>query len=265
MPRQNPSPASANPAFSGESIQAGRSPLYISLAKALIQDIETGRYALNSLLPTEGEMAQRYGVSRHTVRQALRELKEQGLVLSRPGIGTRVRSRPEAPRFFSGINNISDLLQFVGTTEMHVISHQEIVADEESAAQLRCPPGLAWHRTDIVRKVPGRALPLCYLQAYVRPEFSGALRSAKIIRKPIYSLIETRYGLRIVEVVQEITAANLDSNMAHSLKAEDGQAALKISRYYFDKNGTIVEVGIGYYPSGRYTQSSKFRAGNDGS
>ena len=52
--------------------------------------------------------------------------------------------------------------------------------------------------------------------------------------------------------------------MARSLKAEDGQAALKISRDYSDKNGSIVEVGIGYYPSGRYTQNSKFRAGSDG-
>lgn len=242
------------------ALAGGRHPLYVALAQTLAGDIEGGRYAIGSTLPTEGELAQRYGVSRHTVRQALRELKEEGLLWSRPGIGTKVRARPESPRFFSGIHNISDLLQFVDATEMHVKSRREIVADAGFAELLHCAPGQAWSETNIVRKVPGNATPLCYLQAYLRPEYAGAIGRARVIKRPIYSLVEERYGVRIVEVLQEITAARLTPDMAQALKAEEGQAALRISRYYLDRQGAIVEVGIGHYPSGRYTQSTRFRA-----
>jgi hypothetical protein len=48
--------------------------------------------------------------------------------------------------------------------------------------------------------------------------------------------------------------------MARLLDAGPGQAAMRISRFYLDKSGSLVQVGIGHYPSGRYTQLSRFRA-----
>jgi GntR family transcriptional regulator len=237
-----------------------RQPLYLSLARALMQDIDKGRYAVGSSLPPEDSLAQRYGVSRHTVRQALRELKDDGLIWSRAGIGTMVRTRSEAPRFFSGIKTISDLLQFVEATEMHVIGRGEVVADAELAAQLYCPVGQAWSEITILRKVPHQKLPLSYLQVYLRPQYADAVGPQKVFTRPIYSMVEARFGVRIVEVRQEITAANMTRQMARALKAKEGQAALRIARYYLDRTGAIVEVGIGHYPSGRYTQRSRFRA-----
>jgi DNA-binding GntR family transcriptional regulator len=108
--------------------------------------------------------------------------------------------------------------------------------------------------------VPGGTLPLSYLQVYLRPQFADAIGSARVLTRPIYALVEERHGVRIVEVHQEITAASLTRPMARALEAVDGQAALKISRYYLDRSGSLVEVGIGHYPSGRYTQRSRFRA-----
>ena len=252
----DPSPAPAvTRAFDG-----GRQPLYVSLARALMQDIDSGRYAVGSLLPTEDGLAERHGVSRHTVRQALRELKEEGVIWSRPGIGTKVRARPETGRFFSGINTFSDLLQFVDATEMHVIARSEVLADTKLAEQLHCKPGQAWCEITILRKVPQQKLPLSYLQVYLRPEYADAVGSDKLFTRPISSLVEARYGVRIVEVSQEITAANLTRDMALALKATENQAAMRITRYYLDRNGSVVEVGIGHYPSGRYTQLSRFRA-----
>ena len=237
-----------------------RQPLYLSLARTLVQDIDSGRYAVGSPLPPEDKLASLYSVSRHTVRQALRELKDDGLIWSRAGIGTMVRSRPDAPRFFSGIKTVWDLLQFVEATEMHVVGRREAVADAALAEQLHCQPGQAWFEVTILRKVPQQELPLSYLQVYVRPEFAPAVGPEPVFSKPIYSMIEERYGVRIVEVRQEITAANLTREMARALQTAEGQAAMRITRYYLDRSGAIVEVGIGHYPSGRYTQRSRFRA-----
>ncbi len=258
-PAAPPVPTSLVPA-SARPIAGTRQPLYLSLARAVLQDIDSGRYAVGSSLPTEDALAERYGLSRHTVRQALRELKDEGVIWSRAGIGTMVRTRPEAPRFFSGINSVADLLQFVGTTEMHVVSRQEVIADAELAVQLHCQPGQLWYEFSILRKLPGSALPLNYLQAFLRPEYADAIGRRKVLKQPIYSLIEARHGVRIVEVLQEITAASLTQGMALALKATEGQAAMRVTRYYLDRSGSVIEVGVGHYPSGRYTQRSRFRA-----
>jgi GntR family transcriptional regulator len=252
-----PSPAAA---LSKGTLAGGRQPLYVSLARALMQDIEQGRYPLGTALPPEDSLARHYAVSRHTVRQALRELKDEGVIWARAGIGTIVRSRPETPRFFSGIKTVWDLLQFVDATQMHVVSRGKLVADAALAQQLHCEAGQAWYGIDILRKVPQDKLPLSYLQVYVRPEYASAIGPQKVFTRPIYSMLEERFGLKIVEVRQEITAANLERPMARALAAAEGQAALRITRYYLDRSGAIVEVGIGYYPSGRYTQRSRFRA-----
>jgi GntR family transcriptional regulator len=241
-------------------LDAARQPLYVSLAQALKRDIEQERYAVGSLLPTEEAIGARFGVSRHTVRQALRELKEDGFIAATPGVGTRVRARTEASRFFSGINTIVDLLQFAESTEMRVIGRRELTADAAVAEQFHCKPGQAWLEMQLLRRADGQRQPLGYVQAYVRPEYEAAIGREKSFTRPVYSVIEERCGVRIVEVLQEITAANLDAKMALALKVKKGQAAMRITRWFLDRAGAVVEISVGHYPSGLYTQRSRFRA-----
>lgn len=253
---------SSNPhtALKSHALDGARQPLYLGLARALLRDIDGGRYPVGSSLPPEDELGKRFGVSRHTVRQALRELKDEGVIWARPGIGTKVRARPETPRFFSGINNISDLLQFIDTTEMLVTDHREVIADEALASRLRCSPGKAWAEITILRRLQNDKMLLNYLQVYVRPEFADVVGTQTVLRQPVYSLVEERHGVRIVEVLQEITAARLTPEMAIALNAAKDQPSMRITRYYLDRSGSIVLVGIGHYPSGRYTQRTRFRA-----
>ncbi len=248
------------PPVSRTLLDTGRQPLYASLAQALMRDIAQKRYPVGGLLPTEDAIASRYGVSRHTVRQALRELKEEGVISSHAGIGTRVRFPSESPRVFGGINTIGDLLQFAESTEMHVLGRREIVADATFAAQYHCKPGQAWLEITLLRKVADQKRPLAHLRAYVRPEYADAVSRDKTFTRPIYALVEERYGVRIIEVQQEITAVNLDADVARALKAADGQAAMRITRHFLDRGGATVEISVGHYPSGMYTQRTTFRA-----
>ena len=253
-------PASQVHVARSRPLDSVRQPLYASLARMLIQDIDQERFPVGSLLPPEETIAQRYGVSRHTVRQALRELREEGLISAQRGIGTRVRARSESPQFFSGINTVDDLLQFVDSTEMQVIGRRGIVADADFAREFHCKPGQAWIEVDLLRKLAKQKQPLGYVQAYLRPEHADAVGNPKIHLRPVYSLIEERYGVRIVEVLQEITAANLTEPIARALKTPPGTAAMRITRYFLDRTGSVIEISVGHYPSGLYTQRSRFRA-----
>jgi DNA-binding GntR family transcriptional regulator len=69
---------------------------YQQLADALATEIRVGRIGVGDLLPTEAELTRQFDVSRHTVREALRVLRSQGLITSRQGLGSRVRSASRA-------------------------------------------------------------------------------------------------------------------------------------------------------------------------
>jgi DNA-binding GntR family transcriptional regulator len=141
-----------------------------------------------------------------------------------------------------------------------VTDHREVIADDALAAQLHCSPGKAWAEITILRRMQSDKVLLNYLQVYLRPEFADVVGAQTVLRQPVYSLVEARYGVRIVEVLQEITAAGLAPEMALALGAAKDQPSMRITRYYLDRAGSILLVGIGHYPSGRYTQRTRFRA-----
>lgn len=89
--------------------EAGRGVLaaasrYALLAESIVEDIRKGRYAVGSMLPTEAVLCKQFGVSRHTVREALRKLGDMGLVSRHQGIGTRVKARQGSSRFVQSID-----------------------------------------------------------------------------------------------------------------------------------------------------------------
>src|SRR6478736_2804611 len=94
---------------------------YATLARVLTDEIESGRYKVGDKIPTEAELQQRFDVSRHTVREALRDLKARGLVLARAGVGTVVRAKAPHARFMQGIGTLKELIQFVEATRMKVL------------------------------------------------------------------------------------------------------------------------------------------------
>ena len=71
-------------------LQESSDPYYKRLADFLIQEIEAGKYGVGASLPTERELCESFGVSRHTTREALRRLESNGLIIRRQGSGSSV-------------------------------------------------------------------------------------------------------------------------------------------------------------------------------
>ena len=71
-----------------------RTPVWKSIAIALTDDIAQGRYETGGKLPPETQLSARFGVNRHTVRRALADMAEQGLVHARRGAGVFVAAKP---------------------------------------------------------------------------------------------------------------------------------------------------------------------------
>lgn len=242
----------------------GRQPLYAALSDLLIKDISSGKYEVASTLPTEQELSTLYGVSRQTVRQALRVLKEQGMISSHPGIGTIVKAQAANSEKFRAVNSTNDLLQFVGNTEMHAVGLREVQLTAQLAQTLGCKPGQLMSEVAFLRRLPGIERPMSYVLIYVNPMYAQAQVTPPVSNTPIYQRMEALFGIKVHEIQQDVTATILDAATAAVLQAQEGEAALKIIRSFYDINQAMVQVSISYYPASRYTQSARFRATDGG-
>lgn len=242
---------------------AGQQPLYSTLADMLAREIHDGKYPPATTLPSEKELTERYGVSRQTVRFALRMLRDRGLISSHPGIGTIVREPIQSQGKFKALNSAEDLLQFVGDTEMHALSRREVIVDEALGEMVECNPGLLLSEATFVRKTPGAELPMSYLKIYVPARYAAAQERPTISNTPVYQTIEKLFNVRVCEIRQDVTATVLDEELADILKAPVGEPALQMTRFYYDANQSLVQVTLSYYPRSRYTQSARFRISDE--
>ncbi len=96
-------------------------PRYAWLRERILKDITSGKYAVGSLLPPEKQLAETYGVSRHTVREATRKLADTGQISRQPGRGTVVCSVKEPSPYVAGLGTAEDLVAYTSATRLEVL------------------------------------------------------------------------------------------------------------------------------------------------
>jgi DNA-binding GntR family transcriptional regulator len=233
---------------------------YAQLARDLSERIATGEYPVGGLLPTELELGERYGVSRHTVRAAIAELQQLGLVSRRKKVGTRVEAASPNAHYRQSLASLDDLVQFGATHVREVRRIAEQVLDRALAAELACPAGSRWLAVSSLRRdgAPPH-LPIAWTDVYVdASRFDIALLAEQIRAAPealVSSLLESHHGRRIARVQQDVVGALVPEALAAELQAPAGSAALKILRRYIDTAGELLDVSVTLHPADRYTLS----------
>lgn len=255
--RQRPSAVNKTPHLAASYSQPVAR--YATLARALLADIQAGRYQVGAQLPTELELCERFGVSRYTVRQALRELKDIGVISTRQGIGTLVRAQPTVPNLIYSANTVEDLLQITKQTRIQLLSVKDVIADEALAEFLPCRVGQQWIILSQLRFLPTFTIPVAYLTTYIRSEFANIIPRIGVEDLPIFRMIEQEHGQRLGEIQQEIVSIALGAEEAKAVGAEPGFHALQMTRRFFDERDRLTQVTIASYPGGRFTHTSTFR------
>lgn len=228
-------------------------PRYQQIADELLARIASGRYPVGSLLPTEMELCEQYHSSRSTVREALRRVRDAGLISRRRRTGTKVIAQTPPAIYRQPTNSISDLLQYADETRIEVLSERRVICDAPLAALLECREGHAWLKLDSLRTVPNDARPICMTTVYVDaglPDIDRQLRNAG---GPISAMLERTYGVRIARIEQSIQAIRLGKRQARLLHADVGSPALRATRRYYRENGTLIELSSAVHPGDRFT------------
>lgn len=232
---------------------AARQPRYQKVADDLTKRIGSGKYPVGGHLPTEMELCRHYDISRHTVREALRQLRDAGLISRRRRVGTEVVARTPKPSYKQPTNSIGDLLQYAEETQLSILEMKPVAADASLAELLECREGTKWLRVNSLRAVPGDARPVCMTTAYLDFRLPNLEQNLAELSGPISAMLEKTYGIRIARIEQSIQAVKLGKRQAKLLRALDGSPALRAIRRYYDHNGRLIELSNAIHPGERFT------------
>ncbi|SAK53473.1 GntR family transcriptional regulator [Caballeronia hypogeia] len=243
----------------------GQQPRYLQLAQTLINEIQSGRFPVGSTIPTEFELCEQFGASRSTVREAVKQLVQLGMVVRQAGIGTTVKAVNSEGSYRQVMQQLSDLHRYSADTALQVLKKETVeLSDASLCAMLQAKPGETWLRLEGIRRSPESVDPICHTEVYIQPAFRSLTGIEDDPHTPIFTMIERQFGEQIMRVQQEIRAVALPANIARLVNAKTRSPALWLSRRYFNKRGEIVEAAVSIHPADRFSYSETFQRGWSG-
>ncbi|WNG86659.1 GntR family transcriptional regulator [Mycobacterium sp. ITM-2016-00317] len=238
---------------------------YLQVARTLRKEIVDGVYPVGSHLPTEHELCERFAVSRYTIREALRRLRDDNLVESRPRSGTLVVPRPSTNSYAQDVVSIDDLLAFAQGAKFAIETNAMLTVDDALAARTGLTAGSEWLAVTGFRRVDDATAPICRTEYFINRSFAAVGRLLQRHSGPIFPLLEDLFGVSIVEVHQEISAVVLNAGLAARLQSATGTAALQMQRSYTTSDGEVAQVTVNTHPSSRFRHTMTMRRVNPSS
>ncbi|WP_052865422.1 GntR family transcriptional regulator [Streptomyces niger] len=234
---------------------------YQQLADDLRTDLAVDRYPKGVRLPTEAELAEKYRVSRQTVRRAFHDLVAEGLVYRVPGRGTF--AAPRDGRYLRRFGSVDDLMGLSLDTTMQLTGPLRRRVDIDAAGRLRLD-------SDVVHTLAFRRLhddvPFCHTTVWLPPDVGETLADVAQLAEAgarstftIIGLLDDRLDSPITEAEQSITVAPAPAAVAAELACEPGHPLLRIDRLYTTSEGRRVELAISYFLPEQYSYRVRLR------
>ncbi|MHC5234284.1 GntR family transcriptional regulator [Brucella sp. LJL56] len=220
-------------------ITQDHAPLYARVETSLAGDIAAGILPTGSQLPPEDRLIKRFGVSRTTVRKAVENLVARGLVEIRRGKGTFV-AQPKVTQELTELTGFVEDMQALGRAATAQLLDKEIVpADAGVARQLALPSGALVMRIRRVRLADGVAMSLD--ETYLPREIGEKIVTHDLDVEPIFTLLEDRYDLPLIEAEYRLEAVNAAPDVAAALGVKPGSAIFLIERTSFTEGHRAID------------------------
>ena len=223
-------------------------PLYFQLSQELERAIRDGEVKPGEHIETEVELAARLGLSRPTVRQAIQDLVNKGLLVRRRGVGTQV-VHSQMRRAVELTSLFDDLSTAQHTPTTRVLSMSIKPADERLAEELRIAQGARVLHIRRLRYMDGE--PLAAMRNWVPADLLSTTKE-ELESTGLYEVMR-RQGLSIRVATQRIGAAIAGAADARLLEIKAGAALLVMERTAFDDAGRVVETSSHKYRADSYS------------
>lgn len=229
----------------------GRTALWTSIRDTLLRDISEGHYPRGERLPTEVQLAERFGVNRHTVRRALADLAEQKIVFSKRGAGVFVRHVPTPYRIGKRTRFRQNLTEAGRVPERRILSLETRAANKQESDALGMPFGARVHVYDAISLSDGEPLALScsVFPAEAFPDLLAHLADQGSITTALALEGISDYTRKSTEV----TAKAASKTQATLLELPVGAPLLRTISINVDGAGAPVEFGRTWFAADRVT------------
>jgi len=223
-------------------------PLYFQVAQQIEQAIERGELGPGARLDNEILLADRYGLSRPTMRRAIQELVGKGLLVRKRGVGTQVvHAQVKRPVELTSLYD--DLSRGKQKPVSRVLRHETVPAPDEVAVRLGLPIGEPAVRLERLRLALDE--PLAILRNWL-PASIARFTTQDMETGGLYAHLRSS-GVRICVATQRIGARAAKAEEARLLAVKRGAPLLTMERTTFDDTGRAVEYGDHVYRSDTYS------------
>jgi GntR family transcriptional regulator len=225
-------------------------PLYKQLKNKIIEDIENQIYKPDDMIPSQMEFVKKYGVSRVTVRQAINELIQSGVLYTQKGKGTFVQKFPIHYRGFNRLHGFSENVEKTGHSPFtKVLGINFIQADKKLSEYLKVEIG---HPVVYVKRVrTARGVPLTLENSYLNQERVNRIDFFKQFgdNRSLYQLLRDEAGVRFDYAQENINAVLASPEVARDLGVDVNDPILFIRRVTYESGDIPVEYCENYMRS----------------
>jgi GntR family transcriptional regulator len=242
------------PGFTSGHLDRGSAiPIFEQIAKQLREAIAEGPLGADQRLPSEVSLAEQFRVSRMTVRKAVDQLVNEGVLYRRPAHGTFVADRyMEQP-----LSRLTSFTQDVAARGMRpssvVLAMDTTDATFEMAQLCGLPPGAKVVR--IARLRLGDGEPLALERVFLPAAYVPAIEKHDFSRESLYQVLREEYGIVVASARQTIEAALPTPEEQEGLGIAKTAPVLRISRLTSDTEGRVIEHVRSAYRGDRFQLS----------
>lgn len=230
-------------------------PLNKQAEDALRSLIQHPDFSKGELFPKETDLAQRWGISRNTLRQAINNLVKEGLLERKKRLGTRVTKQKIS-------TNLNNWMSFTHEMESMGLSFKNLMLKvEKKPANEEVANGLqVEEKTELICLKRIRSTdesPMVYFESYFHPRLG--ISDEETFEKPLYDLLDEKYNIIPVYSQEEIKAIAASKKIADLLKIKEGEPVLERKRLVLDAGRRPIEYNNCYYRSDWFTYSIEIK------
>jgi GntR family transcriptional regulator len=220
-------------------------PLYAQVETILAANIANGTFPAGSRLPNEADLIAQYAVSRTTIRQTIQNLIRRGLVEIQRGKGTFVL-QPKITQELTELSGFVEDMRALGHRPSARLLDKQIVPSSETVArQLSLTTGTRVVRIQRVRLA--NDVPISFDETYLPREIGEKVIENDLETEPIFSLLEEKYDMPLVEAEYRLEAVSADATVARALGIRTGSPIFLIERTSFCEGHRPVDYERLYY------------------
>ena len=238
--------ASAKPRIS--PAVADSVPLHAQIERELRRMMALPEFQKGALFPDELTLANRFGVSRGTVRVPLTRLVNQRLLERKPGVGTRVLPTPAESSIGEWRSFSREMARRNITVESYFLDARRCAAPGRVAQALQIAAGTEVLRLDRVRGWDKQ--PVLHSRSWFHPRLR--LTGSADFSRPLYELIQAETGSVADSASEELSAVRATATLARHLKAPVGEPLLLRCHTVFDTGKRPMEFAEVHYVSARF-------------